>query len=64
MSVDVVENKRTKNVTFRRLSMLMSPKDLPCASGLALDVDENKLFVLCCGNVSSTSVDVYEKSAS
>jgi hypothetical protein len=61
--VDVVENKWTKSVTFRLLSMLMNRHDLQDARGLALDVDENKGLMLFAGLFSATSVDVYEDPA-
>ena len=44
--------------------MLMNGKDLSRASGLALDIAENKRLVIYAGRFSGASLDVYEKSAS
>jgi hypothetical protein len=58
ISLDVIENKRSKSVTFRLPSMLMKPSDLSGALGVPLDVDGNKRLILLPGRFSGASMDV------
>jgi len=56
----LLKTKGQKLSPFRLPSMLMNPKDLSWASGLALDVDEKTWLMLIARRFSSASMDVYE----
>jgi hypothetical protein len=45
------------------LSMFMKRKDLRFAKCFALDIDENKWLIRCCGNLSRVSLGRFENPA-